>query len=450
MADVNTTDILSAAYNQAIDTAAPTDQSLNAGAMLPDEPIPDVLTNEVEADAAVVMDMLPKLNAEPAVPANESIFNALGYLRSDLTNQRGMSQSIATEAIALLPNFGQGRPVNFYSRHPSPTGYKMALEEIDAGMQSDLAAQLAAQLNVLHNVVLKTDSYVVEDFDFKRRADQVSMQASILAEFQGTATQNGFQWDDAAYRTATVDGTRTSVPPILAIASKAPASFAAMDDYYLVHLDAPAMLEMMGTYMGRWTQAFDQALTSIASDADVVASEPELVKVFSGATRKTVTIDKIADLFLAAEDKIAPAPEHTTLQWVVNVANAAQQACTETIFARSKSYRAVVEELAKTLGKVADVLLSSDADAVASLGKLVAAFAQVNGELGRAYTEIRRWCINAGIATSYVGVLTGRVAELAWQDINQCRETMQMRESAYLQLKTMYEDLQAPIKTNAV
>jgi hypothetical protein len=456
MSAIDATAALAKANAELTELTAPTDQSLNAGALLPDEPIADTLTNEVAGDADVILEMLPKLNQEPTA-ATESIFNDLRYLRSDLVTQRGMSQRIATEAIALLPNFGKGRPVNFYSRHPSPTGLKMAQEEIEAGMQSDLLAQIAGQISRLEMAAANPgNGYVVENLDFKRRADQVSMQGDILSDFINTLAGTEFSWDDATFRAAAIDPSQNGgyIPSLLMIDTKVPHSFATMDDYYQAHLDAPSMLETMTTHLVKWRVLFSQVLDAMKGDAETVKVDtPSAPSVYFGFGGKTTSIENIGDVFQTAADKMKePDPSVTnTLSWVKNTGNAAQQARVEDILIRAKAYAFAAGEVSAVLKDISEYLLNGpNVGMVELMYKLISAFAKSNIAMSVGYTEMIKWCVNAGIATSYAGLLAAKVGEIAWRSVNQCKDTMQMDEATYERLKNMVEDLAAPIKTNAL
>jgi hypothetical protein len=457
MTDINATNTLAQANAQAIELAAPTDESLNAGALLPDEPVPDTLTTTLYADADAVMKMLPELQQQ-AVVATESHGNALRYLRQDLLAQRGMCQRIANEAMAILPNFGKGRPINFYSRHPSATGFQMALEEIDAGIEQDLIGQLTTMAMRLENVVgVPGIGQALENLDFKRRADQVSMQASILKDFIGTAVENGFTWDDACFQGCAVDPSQNGyfVPEILNTDKKWPNFMASMDEYYKVHQDAPAMMELMTTHLNQWKLSFMFALEALKDDADGIKPDlPKAPTVYFNFGRKTTSIDNIADVFTSAEDKLQePAQARTTYEWLRDVGNAAQQARVEDIINRARSYVNVANEVAGLLKEIAAQLTdahNTNAGAVKDLGQMATAFIQTAEGMNQGFFQIVRWCVNAGMATSYVGVLADRVIEHAWKSVNQCRETMQMRESAYQAMKLMVEDLQAAVRTNTL
>jgi hypothetical protein len=456
MAEINATTTLAQAHIQAIDQAAPTDESLNAGALLPDEPTPDVLTTTVYADAESVMKMLPALQ-QPSEVATESHSNALRYLRDDLLTQRGMNQRIANEAMAILPNFGQGRPLNYYSRHPSATGYQMALEEIDAGLEQDLIGRLSSAAMQLENAVGTPGIVqVLETLDFKRRADQVSMQASILKDFIGLAVEYGFTWDDACFQGCAVDPSQNAVvPEILKTEKKWVNSLASMDEYYKVHQDAPAMMELMTTHLNQWKLSFLFALEALKDDADAIKPElPKAPTVYFNFGSKTTSIENIADVFTAAEEKAQePTETRTTYDWLHSVGNAAEQAKVDDIINRARSYVKVANEVAGLLKEIATQLTdaaNTNAGAVKDLEQMVTAFTKTVEGTNQGFYQIVRWCVSAGMTTSYVGVLAYSVIEHAWKSLNQCRETLQMPQAAYDALATMVTDIQAPVKTNTL
>jgi hypothetical protein len=454
MSFIDVTAALAKANGDNVVLAAPTDESLNAGAFLPDEPVGDVLTNEVPGDPNVILDALNKLN-EPV--ATESIFNNLDYLRKDMLSQRGMNQKIATEAMTLLPNFGQGRPVNFYSRHVSPTGYSVALEEIEAGMQSDLLSTIAGQINRLESMVATPgNGFVLENLDFKRRADQVVNQGCLLEEFATTlTTRTAFQWDDATFRGCVVDPTQnTMVPAVLGIPVKVAHGFGEMDAYYTAHNDAPAMLEIMESYLKEWLDLFVGITDQLKqTDTKISSDTPKALTVYFGGGGKSTTLVNIADVFRSAADKVVdPDPSMlNTLTLVKAVGNAAQQARVDDIMSRGKAFVEVATQVAAVLKGLSSALQSSpNAEHISAVHKLVGEFATASQALNAGYTEMLRWCVNASIATSYAGTLAAKVGEVAWKAAQQCRETIQMSEHTYVSLKVRAELMQAALTQNAM
>ncbi|BAW19221.1 hypothetical protein [Ralstonia phage RP31] len=66
-------------------------------------------------------------------------FRDLELLQESIKAQKGMSQSIATEAEALMPGFlNDERPIAFFTKHPSRTMLSVALEEVDQKKQGIL------------------------------------------------------------------------------------------------------------------------------------------------------------------------------------------------------------------------------------------------------------------------------------------------------------------------
>lgn len=451
MADpINATAILAQAQAQAVQDAAPTDQSLNAGTFLPDEPIPDVLTNEVEADASTIRDALTKLNDEQEV-AQESNYNALSYLRDDLLVKHGISQSLAAEAMQLIPNFGKGRPLNYYSKHPSQTGYRMALEEIDQAMAGDVADQLKEQAQMLDaGPADQGEIGFLEKLDFKRRADQVSMQGYILRDFIEKATNNGFNWDDTCFQGCTIDPSQnTSVPLTLSVDRNVAYSFGNMDDYYMTHLQGPTLVELMTSYMAAWKQAFEDQLAAMqAGDVKRAVQLPEATKVTLHG--KTVSIEDAYQVFRDNYEAAATAFDNpTTQEWVNKVGNAAEQAKVVDIVVRLKDFYAIRAELMGVLQQAANVLEANPASS-GGLQPLVTKFTETLPMMNRNVGELSRFCMNACLATSFAGVLAIKVVEHAWISINQCKDTLQMSEEDYADLKCMVTDIQAPQKTGVL
>jgi hypothetical protein len=452
MADIDATATLAAAMNQSVINGAPTDQSLNAGALLPSEPIPDVLTNEVATDTSVIMEMIPKLNPEEAAVA-ESLYVELSYLRDDLITQRGMNQKLATEAISVLPNFGKHKPVNWYSKHPSFTGYQASLEEIDKAMAGDLATQIQAQIIRLEQVSANPgQDFLINTLDFKRRANKVSMLYYSLRDFQRLATDAGFSWDDPLFQAVPADQTQTPiVADILKISRRVPYSFATMDAYYTAHLEAPAAIETMTTHLTQWKDAFDQHLAALkVSDSGRVSlTLPTTPTVAFGAGAKVTSVVNVADVFRSAEDKMVD-PEATamsTLRWIHQISNAAQESKVEVIVDRLKSYNEAAKALLGTLQEAASFIASYDSQSEKltfvndTLYKLTTEFAKSNLGMCSGVGEIAKWCGNAGLATSFAATLVTAVTDVAWKAILQCKDTLQMPEENFNEMKATLDGI---------
>lgn len=72
---------------------------------------------------------VPDLNEDvTAIASNDAALEDLLYLRADIIAAGGMSQSFAEEALKLAPDFDRGNPIGFYTKQPTATRYKPALE----------------------------------------------------------------------------------------------------------------------------------------------------------------------------------------------------------------------------------------------------------------------------------------------------------------------------------
>jgi len=457
MADIDATAVLAAAQTDGAIASAPTDESLNAGSFLPSEPIGDVLCNEIVADVSVIAEMIPELSAE--LPTTESMYVALSYLRDDMTSQRGMNQHLATEAISLIPNFGRNRPVGYYSKHTSMTGFEAALEELDAEGANDV-------VNQLHGIVANLDrqsvtpgiDHLVSKLEFGRSAEQMAMSAAVFKEFYQLSTKHGFTFDDKTFQGCAIDQSQGDVPGILTLPRSTAVSFATMDDYYMVHLTAPALLEVMMLNLTEWKAAFTDYLTALQKEGGkkanaYVVKSPSI----SLANGKTVSLDNFADVFRSAADKIDSEQElkYPTLELTGLIANAALEAKVDDIINRAKTYNALCAEVSNTVQTLGD-FISSEPRGSEDLTfvtdgayKLASAFAGVVQAQHKAFGEIASWCLNASLSVSYGATLAYSVAKFAWKSINQCKDTLQMPEEDFAQLQAMLVNLQDTVKANA-
>jgi hypothetical protein len=102
---------------------------------VPVKSYPDVhQTPEVDAHAIfkeVIPGEVPELKDDLQVIAQEANrLEDLGYVLADLKKLGGMSQAIAQEAMRLDANFDGGRPLSWYTKQPTATRYKPALESV--------------------------------------------------------------------------------------------------------------------------------------------------------------------------------------------------------------------------------------------------------------------------------------------------------------------------------
>jgi hypothetical protein len=299
------------------------------------------------------------------------------------------------------------------------------------------------------------NDFVLENLDFKRRADQVVNQGCLLEEFATTlTTRTAFQWDDATFRGCVVDPTQNAmVPAVLGIPVKVAHGFGEMDAYYTAHNDAPAMLEIMESYLKEWLDLFVGITDQLKqTDTKISSDTPKAPSVYFGSGKST-TLVNIADVFRSAADKVVDPDPSTlnTLTLVTAVGNAAQQARVDDIMSRGKAFVEVATQVAAVLKTLSLALQASpNAEHINAVHKLVTEFATASQALNVGYSEMLRWCVNASIATSYAGTLAAKVGEVAWKSAQQCRETIQMSEHTYVSLKVRAELLQAALTQNAM
>jgi hypothetical protein len=82
----------------------------------------------------------------------ENRITDLFYLADDIQNASGMNQSFAMEAEKLLPGFG-GVPIGYYTVDTSATRYKVAVEELSAGIWALIAAAITAVAAMIYKFI---------------------------------------------------------------------------------------------------------------------------------------------------------------------------------------------------------------------------------------------------------------------------------------------------------
>ena len=122
-------------------------QSLNAGVDDDYDTDLDVVPQIVET----VGTGAPPEFAEEAqtISAMEARVEDLLVLRAEIRKQRGMSQAIAIEGLRIMPEFGDGAPVSFYSLRPGMTRLVIANESIIRGIWEAIRTALAALRNMI-------------------------------------------------------------------------------------------------------------------------------------------------------------------------------------------------------------------------------------------------------------------------------------------------------------
>lgn len=257
-----------------IDAPAPAatgfEDSLNFGAELPE----DELVTEVTVDPKAIVDLIPQddeIKAEAAVL--ESRHNEWSYLREDIINARGMSQGLATEAIAIKSDFGRGKPLAYYSRHVSRTQYNASLEEIDQTMQSDLIRYLENTKTRLDKVVDESDYLNVET---KQRWVDLSGNLALFGVHFADAVKltnvKNEPWNDQDLITKTSQPREEYVQQALVNHFTKPVGFLAamvdQDQYYTIAQHFSDILDLYGNHCDIWKDAIER-YTEALGNADL-------------------------------------------------------------------------------------------------------------------------------------------------------------------------------------
>lgn len=88
------------------------------------------------------------------IVAIESALMDIGYLREDILKSGGMSQSFALEADRILNGFiNEDLPIGYFTKQPSATKLRYALEEMDKKQMGMIAAAIAAAIAILYKII---------------------------------------------------------------------------------------------------------------------------------------------------------------------------------------------------------------------------------------------------------------------------------------------------------
>lgn len=111
-----------------------------------------------------------------AAPATEELFiqlRDLRLVRESIRTNGGMSQSIALEAHAIMPEFiNEERPVGFFTKMPSKTMLAAALEDIGKEEKSTVQRMLDAITNFIKQVIERIQTF------FEKRQDEALTEFS--------------------------------------------------------------------------------------------------------------------------------------------------------------------------------------------------------------------------------------------------------------------------------
>ncbi len=102
---------------------------------------------------AVLIEMPEVAEDLQGIKALEDAFQDLEYVCDDIAQMGGMNQSIATEADKCIPGFlSEERPLGYYTKAPSATNLKYALEAIDVKKAGIISAIIAAVLAAFYKI----------------------------------------------------------------------------------------------------------------------------------------------------------------------------------------------------------------------------------------------------------------------------------------------------------
>lgn len=127
--------------------------SLNAGAELEDQEHSHVEPSHELLFGDFTPGEVPELRQDIELIALEGALQDLAYLKEDLLRTGGMQQSFAMEAQRLLPKFDGGVPLGYYTKEPTATRYRIALEEINKGFWALVAAAAAAVIAAIFKLI---------------------------------------------------------------------------------------------------------------------------------------------------------------------------------------------------------------------------------------------------------------------------------------------------------
>lgn len=135
-----------------------------------------------------------------SIAALEEAFQDLEYVTDSIGSMGGICQAIATEAAKCVPDFFAERPLGYYTKTPTATNLKYALEAIDLKKAGIIAAIFAAVMAAFYKVYQWfTDSNggplsKKEKGDIKKDAEEIKAAAEKMGQrFEGAnrATNGG-------------------------------------------------------------------------------------------------------------------------------------------------------------------------------------------------------------------------------------------------------------------
>lgn len=118
----------------------------------------------------------------------ESAFKELEYVAQDIKRSGGINQLIALEADRCIPGFiNENNPIGFYTKAPSATNLKHALEAIDTKKAGIIAAIFAAIMAAFYKIYQWFKNRKPEDL--KEEKEELEKEVSDLTEKYREADQ---------------------------------------------------------------------------------------------------------------------------------------------------------------------------------------------------------------------------------------------------------------------
>lgn len=371
MADYNATVILDKIREEQAELLTPTSQSLNAGSELDtDPPVDDGTVIEVKVDIKTIADLMPLADdISTGAQALEQRHTELAYLREDINVARGMNQSLAAEAISIMPDFGMNRPLSHYSRHVSNTRYTAALEEIDAVMLADAMTYLETldrRFQTINKIGTDFAEKGIDRWESARAAvpefaNKVSNAISVLAA-------GGYVWSDQELIDTTVNRLDEFTAPAVkayltthlytntgalqAIAQKGP--------YWRMGQEIPMYMDMFADHLSSWDTVLDSYCHDLEGSETIPKCEIPTLGAFNlpnGSSTKP--IDLGAAYWQSEADAMVykkPGDISTILSVLSNVADSVQYASTPDVIARMRNIGAVMESRRGTLASLRRIL----------------------------------------------------------------------------------------------
>lgn len=452
MAEVNTTAAVQQLAQNNPDNQIITDESLNAGSLLPSEPVvptPDVLTTEIKVAKSAIADLIPVEGDEVSqqVSAIDARHVELSYLRDDIVSSDGMSQKLAAEAIAIKPTFGRNRSLAYYSKHPSQTMFQASLEEIDQTIQDDVVVQLGLITGQLNDHLQKPIGMLgSETFDWMAYRNALLAVEGEFVTFVGLMHEQEYNWDEQALCSDEISPDHTAY---LAVAQ----SLAHRSDFYISYLHLPAALEMHTRQLVGWKDALNSTLEQLKATSGkaikFVSPAEEKVSLFSD---KPIKLSQLGETLqtLHDEGQAYKGETFTVDQLLKHLGDVALEAPIGEIVTRIRAVSCAAQELIAAVSELASYVKSFDRYS-ADLTFVTDTAHSIAKELAELSSQIRSiHAFSVGYVFSFIQALhhsaehANKVSKAAWEIIQKTPVIYQTQQDARelieLTLKRLDED----------